>query len=368
MTALIKRFVGWVKVVQRGFRRVQMMRRARVEALLERFLASKLADPACAATARHPAKQPQPPIAFCCAPPAKAAVADRPQSLGPQSARGTGRAGGAALLPPRQPGTAGPPKSARATSHETGSFGGRRAQSVSPAPRLRPRQRRPAIFEKDRLFAFEKDFVDEELLPKVVRIHVLQEHVKEMQRTLPDRMKAWRERCEAMHVEEDIRRMGLGSGGSVSLAGPMPKSLEFGCLRALYASTYDAHLRGAFRYLVFARHRVLQRAWHTWRRRTTFGTLEESMPPQRSIERSTDSVGSDRRPAGRPDSASLLRRLAHSALVTQPPGAAPGSRRPSCSSKSSSRRPSQDAALELHSVGSSRRPSRDQGAAPELRG
>merc|ERR1740117_685924 len=76
MTALIKRFVGWVKVVQRGFRRVQMMRRARVEALLERFLAAKLADPACAATAHHPAKHPQPPIAFCCAPPAKAAAAD----------------------------------------------------------------------------------------------------------------------------------------------------------------------------------------------------------------------------------------------------------------------------------------------------
>lgn len=188
--------------------------------------------------------------------------------------------------------------------------------------------------------SFEKDFVDQELLPEVVRVHVLQEHVKDMQRSLPDRMNVWRERTEALRVDEDVRRMGLGSGGSVSLAGPRPKSLELGSLRALYASAYDAHRRGAFRHLLHDRLRLLKRAWHTWRRRTSFGMLEESLPPQRSIERATDSVGSDRRPL-RPDSASLLRKCAV-ALVAQPPGAAGGSRRPSDSSKNSSRRPSRD--------------------------
>lgn len=353
MAALIKRFVAWVRVVQRHFRRVQMMRRARVEALLQRFVAAELIDPSFAAAARLPAIQPHPQIASSAASPTKQQLrrsvahapvgtaaalgrVERPRSSGPQSARGTGRVGGAAsMLPPRQPGNVGPLKNTRPA---------RRTQSASPATR----PRRTAILESGPL-AFEKDFVNQELLPDVVRIHVLHEHVKEMQRSLPDRMKAWLKRKEATCLDEEVQRFVLGpSAGAASLAGPRPRSVEPGRLRCLYASAYDAYLRGSFKHLVFDRMRLLKRAWHVWRRRTAFGTLEEAMPPHSAVERATDVVGTSRR-AHRPDSASLIRRCA-TALVVQPPGGSLcGSRRPSISSRNSSRRPSQErhAAMEF---------------------
>lgn len=270
MITIIKRFVGRVRIVQRGFRRMMRMRQARVEALLVFFLQDGLIDDdqklfiqmhagaqdfpsshkrrasskITRKTIAMPAVQEVPPSD----PPAPAKTASvKPQPTGAKR-----------HSPPSLPGSQ--PTAERTTT---------RASVMQPTAE-RTECMDPSI---SHLPPYVRDYRGtDEPIPLAVRKVVLLDHVTEMQMSLAHRLAQWKANERERQIALDLVNMGFTADAEEADADAeqehRPRCIELHRLKDLYSNTYDAWQRGAYKSMLFDMERRTKKAFSVWRKVT----------------------------------------------------------------------------------------------------
>lgn len=263
VVSMIKRFLGWVRLVQRSYRRIRMIRSARVEALLPHFLARELLKPAAAAVVL--------PVGG-----GESAQGGklRPQQFSSSSASRSPKIRGSVF---NHKGSPSPRKSTSVQGH--------RSSRVTNSPRKSfavPRSPQPGRVSNAPATSFHMSepehpaFAEyirqgEDPLRDCLRKHVMRQHVVEMQKSLPDRVRAWQDRKKANMLEE-LRMVGLASKALEQEIGQRPRAVEVSRLRDLYVETFDKMKAGGFKHFFHDRRRLLKTSWSTWKRKVTYGS------------------------------------------------------------------------------------------------
>eukprot|EP00747_Dinoflagellata_sp_TGD_P183733 gnl/TRDRNA2_/TRDRNA2_38835_c0_seq1.p1 gnl/TRDRNA2_/TRDRNA2_38835_c0~~gnl/TRDRNA2_/TRDRNA2_38835_c0_seq1.p1 ORF type:complete len:886 (-),score=149.70 gnl/TRDRNA2_/TRDRNA2_38835_c0_seq1:81-2675(-) len=105
---------------------------------------------------------------------------------------------------------------------------------------------------------------DEEL-PDWMRQYVLKEHVLMMQRTLYERLEEWRRAKKEAQVDEDLRAIGLSEDKSPKV-GPRPRIIEMWRMKPLYLDTLKKWRGGEYKHLIHDRCRAVVKVFRAWHR------------------------------------------------------------------------------------------------------
>jgi hypothetical protein len=275
MLSLLKLFLGRVKLVQRAFRKLLIIRQARVEALMCHFLAADFVaedakqgivpehdfeeqeDKCMRNQKSHGATLHVPDMKSR----AKAQPVVRRLSLG----------GARSEVSEDDP-------QAKSTRRVSSKESTRRLSSKeSPRDELRKPTRREstrrtsrdrkAFAESEstsRVPAYVRDYRGVELLPDFLRLKVLREHVYEMQYSFASRMRAFEKRKKDRQIAQDLHDMGFEAEGYYEEQRPRP--IELRRLKKLYSNTYDRYLHGDFKSLIHLRDRMMEKYFRAWRR------------------------------------------------------------------------------------------------------
>jgi len=146
----------------------------------------------------------------------------------------------------------------------------RKSPKAVPSILEETEERRPskdALVDLSDLPAFVRDYKGNEPLPLCVRKKVLYEHVVDMQLSFWSRLKEWEEHRKSHQLEEDLANMGMLQESDLAAVDSQrrPLAIEFERLEGLYATTYEAFVRGDFRSLIYNERRHLKKSFGFWR-------------------------------------------------------------------------------------------------------
>jgi len=112
-----------------------------------------------------------------------------------------------------------------------------------------------------------KDPHAEDLLPGWCRRYALRQHVMEMMRSYPERLRKFVELKKELDVELDMRKMGMTIRDfRLEALKKPPRSIELSRMPVLYAETYDAYRAGRYKDVQHDHVRKLRKVWTVWYR------------------------------------------------------------------------------------------------------